>query len=79
MMFKEGRFYYDYWRNELRESFAQAFPLALHLAPQLSDEPTVEETRELFSRLGVDLPDAYSDEHVGEVIKQAIRAANPYA
>jgi hypothetical protein len=79
MMIEEGRFYYDYWRNELDESFNQARPVPLSQAPMLSDVPTQEETRELFIRLGLRLPDTYSDADVARVVKHAVDADNPYA
>ncbi|GIH74060.1 hypothetical protein [Planobispora longispora] len=78
MMIKEGRFYYDYWRNELDESFKQARPVPLNRAPALSDVPTVEEARELFARLGMALPESYSDEDAAKVVKHAVDPDNPY-
>ncbi|MEU0477615.1 hypothetical protein ABZ260_00300 [Streptosporangium sp. NPDC006013] len=78
MLIKEGRFYYDYWRNELDESFNQARAVPLRRAPMLSDTPTVEEARELFTQLEMQLPDAYSDSDVAEVVRHAIDADNPY-
>ncbi|MBG0829615.1 DUF1328 domain-containing protein [Planomonospora sp. ID67723] len=79
MLIKEGRFYYDYWRNELDESFNQARPVHLRRAQLLSDDPTVEEARELFARLELRLPDTYSDEDVAEVVRHAVAPENPYA
>lgn len=79
MMIREGRFYHDYWRNELRESFEQARRLPLQNAATLSDRPTVEGVRDLFAALDVHLSDDYSDDDVAEIIRQAIDAKNPYS
>lgn len=79
MMIKEGRFYYDHWRNELSESFNQANQVPLRQAPLLSERPTLDETRDLFSRLEIKLPDNYSDEDVAQIGAQAISADDPYA
>lgn len=78
MIINEGRFYYDYWRNELSESFNQAHRLSLPKAPLLSERPTVEETRDLFTRLEMKLPDDYSDEDVAYIVTQAVNANDPY-
>lgn len=79
MMIREGRFYYDYWRNELWESFNQARQLPLGSAPLLSERPTLEETRHLFLELEIKLPDDYSNDDVSQIISQAIDADDPYA
>ncbi|QJT04441.1 hypothetical protein G9272_32530 [Streptomyces asoensis] len=79
MMIREGRFYYDYWRNELDEHFDQSHKVPLGDAPRLSEDPTPAETRELFTRLDLDLPDHVTDDDVKLIIRQAINAQNPYA
>jgi hypothetical protein len=79
MMIKEGRFYYDYWRNELAESFNQARPVPLHDAQPLSEQPTIDETRDLFLALGMRLPDEYTDKDVERIVEQALSANDPYA
>lgn len=79
MMIKEGRFFYDYWRNELDEQFEQSYRVPLMNAPTLSEDPTREETRDLFSRLELALPDHFSDDDVDLIVRQAIHAQNPYA
>lgn len=78
MMIKEGRFFYDYWRNELDEQFEQSHRVPLANAPTLSDPPTKEEVRDLFARLELPLPDDFDDDHVDHLIEQAINARNPY-
>ncbi|MET9380140.1 hypothetical protein ABZY09_03420 [Streptomyces sp. NPDC002928] len=79
MMIREGRFFYDYWRNELDEQFDQSYKLPLTDAPRLSEQPTPTETRDLFARLQLDLPDSFSDDDVDLIVRQAIDAQNPYA
>jgi hypothetical protein len=79
MLIREGRFYYDYWRNELDEHFDQSHKVPLEKAPKLSEDPTPAETRELFARLELDLPDYFTEEDIKVIIRQAINAQNPYA
>lgn len=79
MMIKEGRFFYDYWRNELDEQFEQAYRVPLANAPRLSEDPTRDETRNLFARLELALPDHVSDDDIDLIVRQAINAQNPYA
>lgn len=79
LMISEGRFYYDYWRNELLENFNQARELSLREACPLSERPTSDEVRELFSRLQLKLPDDFTDDDVELIIRQAINAEDPYA
>jgi hypothetical protein len=38
----------------------------------------VEETRDLFTRLEMKLPDDYSDEDVASIVTQAVNANDPY-
>lgn len=77
-MYREGCFYYDYWRNELDEHFNQCHALPLGNASKLSEQPTAAEARELFDRLQLKLPDHFSDEDVDLIVRQAIDAQNPY-
>jgi len=78
IMIREGGFYYDYWRNELDEHFSQCWSVALIDAPRLSEQPTPTETRDLFDRLQLTIPDYFSDEDVDLIVRQAIDAQNPY-
>jgi hypothetical protein len=78
LMIKEGLFYYDYWRNELLEHFNQARELPLRNAPHLSEQPTSIETRDLFARLQLEIPDYFSDDDIALINRQAINAENPY-
>ncbi len=79
MMIKEGRFFYDYWRNELDEQFEQSHRVPLTNAPILSEEPTRDEARDLFARLDLPLPEYFSDDDIDLIVRQAINAQNPYA
>ena len=45
---------------------------------ELSDEPTVDETRKLFTDLDLPLPRAFTDRNVAEIVSKAIQAKNPY-
>ena len=61
-------------------SFKQARQVHLDQAGelQLSDEPTIEETRELFTLLELGLPSSFSERDVTDLIRKALRAKNPY-
>ncbi|MEU6997838.1 hypothetical protein [Nonomuraea sp. NPDC046570] len=76
-----GTFYFENCDAELRLSLEQArrVPMELYKAVPLSDEPTVEEVEELFRRIGLPLPKAYTDHDVVDVTRKALRAKNPYA
>lgn len=45
---------------------------------QLSDEPSVEEARKLFSLLELELPASFTDRDVADLIRRAIAPKNPY-
>lgn len=79
MMIKEGRFFYDYWRNELTEQFEQCHRVSLGSAPNLSEDPSAEEARDLFARLQLPLPEHFRDDDVAYIVRQAVDARNPYA
>ncbi|MEU1179711.1 hypothetical protein ABZ464_19015 [Streptomyces sp. NPDC005820] len=79
MVIREGRFYYDYWRNELDEHFDQSYKVPLKDAPTLSEQPEPVETREFFAALQLELPDHFTDDDVDLIVKKAINAQNPYA
>lgn len=79
LMITEGRFYYDYWRSELLEHFNQARELPLWKAPLLSEQPTTAEARDLFVRLGLEIPDYFSDDDIELITRKAVNAENPYA
>jgi len=80
LMFEKGKPYYDAYSRELVASFKQAQQVDLDKAGelQLSDEPTIEETRELFTLLELELPRSFSERDVTDLIRKALRAKNPY-
>ncbi|QXJ25473.1 hypothetical protein AGRA3207_006971 [Actinomadura graeca] len=74
------KFYYSWVSAELQTSLDQARRVPVEqarLAP-LDDEPTVEEVRELFKVIGIDLAQGYTDRDVIEIIRKALRAKDPY-
>ncbi|HUR04989.1 MAG TPA: hypothetical protein VM347_20770 [Nonomuraea sp.] len=75
-----GTFYFENCDTELRLSFEQArlVPLEMYKKVQLSDEPTVEEVQDLFTRISIPLPRSYDDRDVVDVARKALRARNPY-
>jgi hypothetical protein len=80
LMFAKGKPYYRAYSRELVASFRQARRIDLDKANelQLSDEPTVEEIRKLFSMLELELPRSFTDRDIADVITKALRAKNPY-
>lgn len=75
---QKGRPLYDYYVTELHQSREQAVRLDLREATELDDEPTVDEARRLFERLGIALPVSFTDRDVGDIIDRALRAEDPY-
>ncbi|MFC4496257.1 hypothetical protein ACFPA8_19195 [Streptomyces ovatisporus] len=69
---------YDYYVTELHQSREQARRLELHGLPPLSEEPTVDEVRAVFDHLALDLPAAFTDGDIGEIIERALHAEDPY-
>ncbi len=61
-------------------SFRQARRVDIEKASavQLGDEPTIEDTRKLFTMLELELPRSFTDRDVSDVIAKALRAKNPY-
>jgi hypothetical protein len=80
LMFTKGKPYYRAYSRELEASFKQARRVDIDKASglQLSKEPTIEETRKLFTMLELDLPRSFTDHDVSDVIAKALRAKNPY-
>lgn len=80
LMFDRDKPYYRAYSRELMASFNQARRVPIDKASDLvlSEEPTVEETRKLFSTLTLELPGSYTDRDVSELIVKALRAKNPY-
>ncbi|MEU5209977.1 hypothetical protein [Streptomyces sp. NPDC020742] len=78
LLVERGRPLYDYYLTELHQAREQAAALDLHRAVPLSDEPTVDEVRQLFEALDLALPTTVSDRDVGEIIEKALHAEDPY-
>lgn len=81
LMFERGKFYYDRWNTELQTSLDQARQVPVKDAAKaisLSEEPTVDEVKRLFSRLNLDLPSSFSQRSIQDIIQKAIQAKNPY-
>jgi hypothetical protein len=72
--------FYSLFVSELNASFRQArrVPLELAASVRLSDGPTIEETRAIFSRLDLELPSDLDDEDVSEIVNKALHDENPY-
>lgn len=75
-----GQQLYDYWSTELRLSFDQSrrVPLERASAVRLSREPSEAEVRRLFAELDLRLPPAFGAEQVGDIVRRALHARNPY-
>lgn len=80
MLFEKGRPLYRSYSRELVASFEQARLVEIARAKdlQLSEEPSVEETRKLFELLALDLPSSFTDRDVVDLIRRAIKPKNPY-
>ncbi|RAY16452.1 hypothetical protein DPM19_06165 [Actinomadura craniellae] len=74
------KFYYGWCSAELQNSLDQArrVPIEQARAVELSDEPTVDEVRRLFTALGVALPGTYGDRDVVDITRRALRPRNPF-
>jgi hypothetical protein len=80
LMFAKGSPYYRAYSRELVASFRQTRRVDLDKASelQLSEEPTIEEIRKLFSMLELELPRSFTDRDVADIITKTLRAKNPY-
>jgi hypothetical protein len=80
ILFDRSKPHYRSYCRELVASFEQARAVDLSRARdfELSDEPSVEEARKLFSLLDLDLPGFFTDREVADLIRRAIRPKNPY-
>jgi hypothetical protein len=81
MIIEHGDQYFNLFLAELNASFRQARRLPMELASHtdLSEEPTIEETRALFAKLEIDPPFEFEDTEIAEIIDKAIRSRDPYA
>jgi hypothetical protein len=75
-----GRPYYRAWDRELHASLEQArhVPLDRAREVELSEEPAIDEVRKLLRAVGFELPHAFGDQEVSDIIRRAIKAPNPY-
>jgi len=75
-----GRPFYRAWDRELHASLEQArhVPLDLAREVELTEEPSIEEVRKLLRVVGFELPHAFGDLEVADIIRRAINAPNPY-
>jgi hypothetical protein len=75
-----AKFYYDWCSTELLASLDQArrVPIEQARSAPLSDEPTMEEVRKLFEVLNLPLPRSFTDRDVGDIVRKALQAKNPY-
>lgn len=80
LLFERGRAHYRAYSRELVASFEQSRRLDMGRARELnlSDEPSVEEVRNKFKALELDLPGSFTDRDVADVIRKAVRPKNPY-
>jgi hypothetical protein len=80
MMLEPGKYYYEIYSRELMASMRQSrqVPISLLDHAGLSDEPTVDETRKLFTELDLPIPRSFTDRDVTEIISKALRPKNPY-
>jgi hypothetical protein len=80
MMLEPGKYYYEIYSRELMASMRQSrqvpFSHLDHVG--LSDEPTVDETRKLFTELDLPIPRAFTDRDVTDIISKALQPKNPY-
>lgn len=80
LVFEKGKPYYRAFARELAASFSQSkrVPVNETREMHLGDEPTVEETRALFTKLDLELPSGFTDRDVTDLIRKALHAKNPY-
>jgi hypothetical protein len=79
-MIEREKVYYHRWNMELQYSREQARQVAMEQAKQvpLDDEPTVEQTRRLFTALSLPLPRSFGDRETAEIVHKAIQPRNLY-
>ncbi len=81
MLFEKSKPHYRAYSRELLASFEQARGVEIGRARdlELADEPSVEETRKLFTLLELDLPSSFTDRDVTDIVRRALRPKNPYS
>lgn len=80
LVVEAGKPHFSAYERELQSSFDQVKSVQLNLGRDvpLGDEPSVEEARRLFTRVGTPLPSTFTDRDVSGIIAKAVRPANPY-
>ncbi|MFI6167015.1 hypothetical protein ACIBCN_09510 [Nocardia sp. NPDC051052] len=80
LMFERDKPYYRDFNRELVASFKQTHQVALSRSEELplSDEPTVDQVRSLFQLLSLELPAAFTDRDVADIVRRALQPRNPY-
>jgi hypothetical protein len=80
MMLEPGKYYYEIYSRELMASLRQCRQVPMNRLDHtgLSDEPSIDETRKLFTELELPLPRTFTDRNVAEIVSKAIQAKNPY-
>lgn len=80
VMIKSGKVYYRRWELELRNSREQARLVQLDQGREvrLDDEPTVDQTRRLFTALELPLPGSFTARDVSDIVRKAINPPSPY-
>jgi hypothetical protein len=80
MMLEPGKYYYEFYSRELMASLRQAqqVPTGRLERATLSDEPTVDEVRKLFTELDLPIPRSFTDRDVVEIVGKALQPKNPY-
>ncbi|MFE9576485.1 hypothetical protein ACFYO1_08900 [Nocardia sp. NPDC006044] len=80
LMFERDKPYYRDFNRELVASFKQTrqVPLSRSEELPLSDEPSVDQVRGLFEALSLELPAAFTDRDVADIVRRALQPRNPY-
>lgn len=82
LLIERGSPYYDRHATELRTSFEQSRLLPIEQAVKavrLDDNPSMEQTQQLFVALHLPLSTSFDDDSISEIIHKAIQSKNPYA
>jgi hypothetical protein len=80
MQISSEQIYYNRYDMELQFSREQsrAVPLSEARSVTLDEEPTVEQTRRLFTALNLALPRSFGDREVTDIVRKAIQPQNFY-
>lgn len=77
---ENGSLSYDCWNTELYASLQQSrvVPMDRAKSIELSDEPSIDQIRDLFRGLNIELPPEYDDAVLGEIRRMALQVTDPY-